>query len=76
MVIKYDELLEDYINCTGLINSFPEDNIYKFINLILNSTNIDYYEYYDEIVITNENGEFLINLKESKFALNLHRNKC
>lgn len=58
-MFDYDNLRDEYSELSEEGSVFPEEYIVKFIDLILNSDKIDYYEYYDGVTITNETGEYL-----------------
>ena len=58
-MFDYDNLREEYSKLSDEGSVFPEEDIVKFIDLILNSNQIDYFEYYDGITITNESGVYL-----------------
>lgn len=53
-MFDYDNLRDEYSELSEEGSVFPEKDVENFIDLILNSDKIDYYEYYDGITITNE----------------------
>lgn len=65
---EYDDLRSEYSKLADEGSIFPEDDITKFTDLILNSDKIDYYEHYDGITITNESETHLIQADGSELT--------